>query len=60
MLSFLDAALSRVDEPEGGDVGAAVLEVLQLDEVQVQRRQEVRVVRSHYANLGKINGITNA
>ena len=55
MLSFLDASLSRVDEPERGDVGAAVLEVLELDEVQVQRRQEVRVVRGHYADLGKIN-----
>ena len=57
MLSFLHASLPRVYEPECGDVGAAVLEVLQLDEVQVQRRQEVRVVRSHYANLqGKITG----
>ena len=52
MIACLDAALPRVDEPEGGDVGAAVLEVLQLDEVEVQRGQEVGVVRRHDAHLG--------
>ena len=51
MLACLDAVLPRVDEPEGGDVGAAVLEVLQLDEVQVQRGHEEGVVRRHYSNL---------
>ena len=59
MLACLDAALPRVDESEGGDVGAAVLEVLQLDEVQVQRRHEERVVRRHYAHLQRQDRVSS-
>ena len=58
--SSLDAAPPRVDEAEGGDVGAAVLEVLQLDEVQVQGGHEVGVVRRHDAHLEGEHSITMA
>ena len=40
--------MSRVDEPEGRDVGPPVLEVLQIDQVEVEAGDQVVVVGSHH------------
>ena len=37
-----------VEEAECGDIGAAVLEFLEVDHVQIQARHEVVVVRGHH------------
>ena len=42
-----------IDQPEGGDVGAAVLEVFQFHQVKIQARDDVVMVGCHQANLNR-------
>ena len=56
--NLLDILQRGVDEAEGGDVGAAVLEVLEVDQVQVQVGDQVVVVGRHHTH-GLSNGINS-
>ena len=47
---LLDALMRGVDESEGGDVGAAVFEVLEVHQVQVQVGDQVVVVGCHHTH----------
>ena len=38
----------RVEQAEGGDVGAAVLEVVEVDHVEIEARDEIVVVGRHH------------
>ena len=49
-----DLVKVRVDQPEGGDVGAAVLEVFQLNQMKIQARDDVVVIGCHQSNLSKL------
>ena len=45
-----DLGVGGVDQAEGGDVRPAVLEVLQVDQVQVQAGDQVVVARRHHSH----------
>ena len=42
-----DLVKVRVDQPEGSDVGAAVLEVFQLNQMKIETRDDVVVIGRH-------------
>ena len=51
ILTHLHRRPVRVHEPEGGDVGAAVLELLHVHQVEVQAGDQEVVVGGHHAHV---------